>query len=286
MELSLFLYLNVEKNICRRNNLEDYKNDAKSWANTMQNKLDILLTTYNGDRYLEEQLQSLFSQQFKEWQLLVRDDGSSDNTIAIIEKISENNPGKINYISDELGNVGPAQSFSILLGISEAPYVAFCDQDDIWLEDKLATQFAVMLDAEKTLTSDCPILIHSDLRVVDSNLNLLSDSLWNYQKLNPERMKLMQRMLIHNYVTGCASIINRKLIDISMPIPINVVMHDWWIALIAIARGTIISIPETTVLYRQHDENDTGAVNWSLKYFIKIIIKRAPKTVYRSAGKA
>lgn len=166
-----------------------------------------------------------------------------------------------------------------MLGISEAPYVAFCDQDDIWLEDKLATQFAVMLDAEKTLTSDCPILIHSDLRVVDSNLNLLSDSLWNYQKLNPERMKLMQRMLIHNYVTGCASIINRKLIDISMPIPINVVMHDWWIALIAIARGAIISIPETTVLYRQHDENDTGAVNWSLKYFIKIIIK-GPQKLY------
>lgn len=232
----------------------------------MSATIDILLATYNGEKYIAEQLDSLFSQDFTDWHLFIRDDGSSDDTLLLINKYIEENPTQITMIEDALGNVGPARCFSLLMQKSVAPYVAFCDQDDVWVTNKLSMQLLIMQEQEEIYTSDFPLLVHSDLFVVDDQLTVFADSLWGHQKLSPVNMSEINHLLVQNFVTGCTCLLNRKLVDITNKVPETVIMHDWWIALVVILKGKIISIPVSTVKYRQHEDNDTGAINWSAKY--------------------
>jgi len=235
--------------------------------------IDILLSTYNGEKYLPDQIESLLSQTFTDWRLLIRDDGSNDSTIQYIETLEKKYPDKIVFIKDDRGNLGPSQSFSCLLKSSSAPYVAFCDQDDIWFSNKLELQTKEMLLQEEKLGKDVPILIHSDLMVVDQNMKVLSASFWKYQKLNPEKMNNIETLLVQNYVTGCTCLLNRKLIDIAVPIRKDAIMHDWWLAIIAVSNGSIIDISEPTIYYRQHNSNDVGAKAWGVTYIYELVFK-------------
>ena len=247
-------------------------------------KVDILLSTFNGEKYLEQQFDSIIAQEFADWHLLIRDDGSSDETINIINQYVSHYPLKITFSRDAFDNLGPAGSFSTLLEKSTAPYISFCDQDDVWLPDKLQKQMQFMLDTEKKYSTELPLLVHSNLKVVDERLSLISNSFWDYQNINPDNMNRLEKLLVQNYVTGCTVLINRKLLDASTPIPKGVIMHDWWIALITVSNGHIININEPTILYRQHDNNDTGAKNWGFGHVINMIIK-GPKNMRKSLFK-
>ena len=235
-------------------------------------EVDILLATYNGEKYLSDQIDSLFEQTFEDWRLLVRDDGSSDDTVSIIRSLMLEYPDKVVFVEDELGNVGPSRSFAALLSHSEAPYVAFCDQDDIWMKGKLGRQVEAMLEVEASFGSNFPILIHSDLTVVDESLELIADSFWQYQNINPEKMNALRVLLLENYVTGCTCLLNRKLIEAASPIPDAAIMHDWWIALVALLKGEVVEIEEASIRYRQHDANDTGAKSWGISFLLKKIL--------------
>lgn len=240
----------------------------------MSSSVDILLATYNGDRYLHEQIESILRQSYEDWRLLIRDDGSSDATLSIIRLYQKSHPEQIFLIEDEDGRVGVSQSFSRLVQSSESSYVAFCDQDDIWLPEKLSQQIELMLKKESegsVIAEHIPVLIHSDLRVIDQDKNVIAKSFWRYQKYAPESMCSVNSLLIQNHVTGCTVLVNRALIEIACPFPEKVVMHDWWLALIAICKGEIVAMDTTTVLYRQHPDNDTGAKQWGLSYVFKII---------------
>ena len=238
----------------------------------MRPLIDILLTTFNGEKYISEQIDSIFNQEFRSWRLLIRDDGSSDNTVSIINKYKSTHPDKITIINDFFGNLGTAQSFSHLLQEIKAPYVAFCDQDDVWLPNKLQKQMELMQRVESRLGKHCPILVNSDLCVANKELSLLSSSFWKYQMLDPVRMESFEKLLLQNYVTGCTCLLNRKLVELSMPIPSKAITHDWWIALVAIAKGKIINMPDVTVIYRQHDRNDTGAKKWGMRHILITIV--------------
>jgi glycosyltransferase involved in cell wall biosynthesis len=235
-------------------------------------QVDILLATYNGGKYLHELIDSIISQSLQSWRLLIRDDGSTDKTLSILSQYAEKFPNNIKIVNDAYGRLGPAKSFERLLFLSSAPYVAFCDQDDVWLPDKLKVQMNAMLDAEPRLPNNCPLLVHTDMLVVDKNMNVLSKSFWKYQNINPANMTSLQRLLIQNHVTGCAILINRSLADISVPVPANAKMHDWWIALVAIVSGKIVWVEHPTVMYRQHDANDTGAKKWGISYYVNVIM--------------
>ena len=237
----------------------------------MPHLVDILLTTYNGDKYLQEQIDSLLVQTFTDWRLIVRDDGSDDKTVTILNGYQHSNPLKITVLDDSLGRLGPAKSFEYLTRVSSAPYVAFCDQDDIWMPDKLLLQIEVIQKAEKKQGGVMPILIHTDLYVIDENQKFLDDSFWNYQNLNPQVMNKLRRLLVQNYVTGCTVLINRTLLELALPIPGQAIMHDWWLALIATSEGRVISLGEKTVKYRQHDMNDIGAMKWNVAYILQTI---------------
>jgi hypothetical protein len=119
---------------------------------------------------------------------------------------------------------------------------------------------------EKEYGEETPILIHTDLKVVDNNLNLINPSFRNYQNLDPNPQNLLPRLLVQNFVTGCTMMINKPLKDLIIPIPTQAIMHDWWIALTAASFGKIAYISEPTVLYRQHEQNTVGARAWGINY--------------------
>jgi hypothetical protein len=155
----------------------------------------------------------------------------------------------------------------------------FCDQDDVWMSDKIERLMARMTAIESAVGPETPILVHSDLRVVDSELGLIHPSYWRYQNLSPERDQLVQ-LLTQNTVSGCASLANRTLIKRGLPIPDGVVMHDHWYALVAETCGVIDHLDDATVHYRQHADNITGAKGWGLGRFWQQ--SRLGRSQYRS----
>ena len=232
-----------------------------------QPEVAILLSTYNGSVYLEEFLNSLGKQTYRDFLLIIRDDGSTDSTISIINKYSESNP---NYILIESGkNIGIKKSFSKLLSyayqMKEINYFMFADQDDVWLPTKVETSIIRMRNLE--VLHKQPLLIHTDLKVVDRNLNLISNSFFKFQSLDPRKDRL-NNLLMQNIVTGCTVIMNRLLIDRCHEVPEEAIMHDWWLALNASVYGSIHLIEEASMLYRQHGQNSVGAKQLSIKYIM------------------
>ncbi len=220
--------------------------------------IDILLATYNGEEYLEEQMDSVLTQSNKDWRLLIRDDGSDDNTVSIIKDYVARYPDRITLIEDDNRHLGVSLNFQRLLENSTADYVMFCDQDDVWLPQKIEATLNLMKDTEKDYPNK-PVLVHTDLRVVDSRLKTIAKSTWRYQGTCPETGNDPAKVLAQNVVTGCTIMINRKTKEISMPIPEEAVVHDWWLVINVASHGKVAHIPDQLVLYRQHASNAVGA---------------------------
>jgi rhamnosyltransferase len=223
-------------------------------------KVVIVLSTYNGAKYISEQVESIRSQEFSDWKLLVRDDGSSDDTVAIVHHLSQTDP-RIIPIADSHGNLGAAASFGVLLERAleaNADYVALCDQDDIWCADKLGSELERIQVRESELGKQTPLLVHSDLRVVREDLSLIHPSYLAFQGLHHQTSGCLGILLIQNFVTGCTTVVNRALLRVAVPLP-PVIMHDWWLALCACASGEILYLSQATVLYRQHGRNVLGS---------------------------
>lgn len=232
------------------------------------NRIDILLSTYNGEKYLNELLFSIINQTYINWQIIIRDDNSIDSTQKIIDNFKVRFPDKISQITSKQ-NVGVIKSFEILMQHTVSDYIMFCDQDDVWLPTKIELTLNKMIQIEK-IYPDKPILIHSDLKVVDKNLNVLSDSLWYYSRIRPELLLDFKYLAVKNAVTGCTAMINQKVIKITPRSTQNTLMHDSWITLnIANKLGIISNVDSPTILYRQHDNNVIGAKNNLDSYYKK-----------------
>jgi glycosyltransferase involved in cell wall biosynthesis len=221
--------------------------------------IDILLATYNGERFLAAQLDSVIGQTYGDWRLLARDDGSTDGSVDMLRAFAGDHPGKIVLIEDGDKGLGASGNFERLMGHSKADYVMFCDQDDVWLPDKIDRLFQAMRELEARHGMDVPLLVHSDLRVVGSDCEETQSSFFAFQGIEPSFGRCINRLLVQNVVTGCASIFNRSLLARALPIPAEAAMHDWWLALVAASFGRIAFVREATVLYRQHGENAIGA---------------------------
>ena len=231
-------------------------------------KVIVLLSTFNGEKFLCDQVASIAKQSFHNWELLIRDDGSTDSTPELLRKLSSGCSGYIKIKQDGLGNIGPIASFSRLVKDTEADYFFFCDQDDVWLPDKIDRTLAAMRVAEDRFGANTPILVHTDLCVVDRDLQLIAPSFWEYQNLNPCLGSSLNRVLPQNCVTGCTVMVNRPLAELAVPIPKNAIMHDWWLALVASLFGQVVCLQDSTILYRQHGTNSLGAHQWGLKRVI------------------
>ena len=221
--------------------------------------VDILLATYNGAAFLEAQLDSILAQTHKNWRLVIRDDGSTDKTPEIIEAFRAHHQEKVVILEDEAGNLGLVQNFSRLMEHAGAGYVAFCDQDDVWKPLKLELSLQKMGDMETEHGADKPLLVFTDLTVVDENLQPIHGSFWRHEGLRPDRCNSLNRLLLQNVVTGCTALMNQPLVEKVAPIPPGTYVHDWWVALVAAAFGAVGYIVQPTVLYRQHGKNIFGA---------------------------
>jgi len=237
----------------------------------MADTIEILLPTYNGEKFLSEQIDSLLNQTYKNWHLIIRDDISNDGTMSLVNEYKQKYPDNISILDNQFIKKGIVGSFESLIEASSAQYIAFCDQDDVWLPNKLQLQIEKIVKLEELYGCSMPILVHTDLIVVDDELNLLSESFWQYQHLAPDKMCSLQRQLVQNCVTGCTVLVNRPLLELALPIPKGVIMHDWWLALIAVSEGVLCELDAATVKYRQHDNNDTGAKHWGVHFIIKAI---------------
>ena len=247
-------------------------------TNHHQPAVAVLLSTYNGEKYLSEQLDSLLQQSWRNFSIVVRDDGSEDGTLAILQHYLSRHANKLHQVpaaaeSTTAGcnNLGASAAFGMLmqyvlanksrLGLSSA-YMMLCDQDDVWIADKIERQMQLMLHKEAATGTrngaNKPLLIHSDLRVVDADRQLIADSLVRFQGLEMQRKRFCD-LIISNLVTGCTALLNEALATRALPIASQAIMHDWWLAMVAAAFGELVFIDEPLVDYRQHGHNTSGA---------------------------
>lgn len=224
----------------------------------MTSAVQILLATYNGALFLPDQLRSIEEQTYGNIELIARDDCSEDNSKELLIK------AKAKILPSEK-RAGCVENFSRLLTSSTAPYLFFADQDDVWKSNKVSLCIEKMIEEEMRHPSNTPLLLHTDLEVVDASLHTIAPSFWAYSGIDPIRASSFSRLLVQNTVTGCAMMINRPLADLVGGIPRHAKMHDWWIALVAAAFGKIVSVPIPTLLYRQHASNSLGAKKSGLK---------------------
>ena len=221
--------------------------------------VEVLLATYNGERFLREQIDSILTQEYERLRVLARDDGSSDSTIAILREYEQRFPDRFRVMPTTSPTGSAKENFLKLMKESSSEYVCFSDQDDIWLPDKVSRSMQAMATLESHYGTATPLLVFTDLRVVDDTLKTIHESLWKHAGVKPEHINNLAAILGHNIVTGCTALINRKLLKMALDMPEEAAMHDSWIALLASAFGASKMVRAKTVLYRQHDRNVVGA---------------------------
>lgn len=237
----------------------------------------VLLATYNGGKYLEEQLKSLIEQTYSDFRIVIRDDGSDDNTNEIISRYSSVFSDKITVCPSSEPTHSAAGNFFKLIEMYDDDYIMLCDQDDRWLPEKIEKTLALMKATEEKCNTDTPILIHTDLYVADEKLHITANSFVKFQGLSPYNTQL-NRLLMQNSVTGCTVMFNRALKEKLFVLPRVTAMHDWWLALIASAFGKIEFLNEPTILYRQHGNNEVGAKNYKSLSFLISKLKSIEKS--------
>lgn len=235
-------------------------------------KIEILLASYNGERYIEEQLRSILDQDYERFHILISDDGSTDKTVEIIENFKERYPERI-FISEKKKNAcGAGENFFDLLECSGADYLMFADQDDFWEKDKIKKTARRMRAMESKYGREMPILIHSDLKLANQKLQLMHPSMHKNMHMRPH-CKDIRHLLVENNITGSTVMINAAMRKIFLR-PKNYVLHDWWLGLLAAFLGKISYIDESLVIYRQHESNVMGAKNaYTLKAFWKRLFR-------------
>ncbi len=220
--------------------------------------IEILLATFNGERFLREQIDSLLRQDYGNVRVLARDDGSSDGTLAILREYAERVPDRFRLLASEVATGHPKWNAVHLLQASTTDYVCLSDQDDVWLPSKVRLQKNAMDELEAQYGSSIPLLVFTDLRVVDEKLKELHPSFWRRDRIRPESIHRLRLALGHNVLTGCTAMLNRRLVELSLRMPEEAAMHDRWIALLASAMGKSRALPQQTVFYRQHGRNVEG----------------------------
>lgn len=228
----------------------------------MDEKIDILMATYNGEKYLKKQIDSILNQTYSNIRLIISDDCSTDRTREIIKEY-EKKDKRVNIYYQE-NNLGYIKNFEFLLTKVESNIYMLSDQDDIWLPNKVENTY-------NFLQKQNADMVFTDLIVVDEKEEVINKSFNNLMNLTQKINKTINSreiVYLYNCVTGCTIMGTSKLINKILPIPINSkhVLHDHWIALVSSMNGNIAYLPEGTIKYRQHNNNQIGIKHTTNKH--------------------
>lgn len=217
-------------------------------------KLCVLLASYNGEKYIKDQLDSIINQTYKNWKLVIRDDGSKDKTVPILNEYKKKDE-RIKVLEDSKGNLGFLKNFEELLFNVDEEFVLFSDQDDFWLKNKLEKFVEKISKLDEEILSK-PLLIHCNSSVCNSRLEVLKKEFLD-SKLVKE--KNSNTYFFEYMVQGATIMVNKEMIKESIPFLKNVTLHDRYFHLLSQFLGTRIFIDESLVKYRQHERNEIGA---------------------------
>ena len=216
-------------------------------------RIDILLATYNGEKYLRDQIDSILNQTYADFNLIISDDASTDDTVKILEEYKKKDSRITVYNQEE--NIGSTNNFEFLLTKVQNDYYMLSDQDDIWEKEKIEKSVKKI----KETNAD---LVFSDLAVVDENLNIINESFCKLKNIYSKIKKDVnyEALYLNNYVTGCTILSKKEYINKILPIPKDVkyLIHDYWIAIVVSQNGKLEFIDEPLVKYRQHGNNQVG----------------------------
>jgi len=231
----------------------------------------ILLGVYNAEKYILEQLNSIMNQSYKDFTLYIRDDASSDSTLSKIIEFAQNY-SNIKIINDSLGNLGCNGNYFHLLSLVDSNYYMFCNADDFWADNKIELSMKEMEEAERKHINS-PIIVHTDLAVTDENLNILHESLWKFNNLDPKGIDSFNKIGVCNTVAGATMLFNPKVKEITFPVNNFAPFFDHWMSLQTRKHnGIIIPVYRPLVYYRQIGTN-LAAINLGEKNTISYKIK-------------
>lgn len=220
-------------------------------------RISVVVCTYNGARYLRQQLESIIGQTRPPDQIVVSDDGSSDGSLELARRTLTDWPGEPVLVSNP-GPRGVVTNFQYALGHTTGELVALSDQDDLWHPEKLATFEAAFAEASAV------VLAHSDARLVDASGGVLPGTLLGSLTLSARDRRALENgpaivaLLRRNFVTGATTVLRRSLLETALPVP-EAWLHDEWFAMIAAATGRLRLIGAPLIDYRQHGANEVGA---------------------------
>ena len=227
--------------------------------------IDILLSTYNGEKYIEELLDSLNNQTYKDITVWIRDDGSTDKTLDIIKQYRNTHLLPICILTDDFGNIGSTRSFEALMRHSQGDYFMFCDQDDVWLPQKVELSLKRMYELEKSYNKKTPCVVFTDLYIVDEKLNTINDSFFRMMHIPFDVINDLYKAMAISVSPGCTMLMNRQVLDYVLPIPKSVI-HDFWVIVLTVKYGKVVCLNIPTIKYRQHDNNSIGSTLYGKKY--------------------
>lgn len=227
--------------------------------------VSIALCTYNGERYLKEQIDSILAQTYKHIEIVIVDDCSSDTTIALLEEYTQK--ANLRYVINEK-NQGFVKSFERAISLCEGEYILLSDQDDVWDTQKIQT----LLDAMEN-----HVLVYSNAKLVDEHLIPLGKNLLDSHKINCFSGSNNKAFVFKNCISGNTIMFRKELKDFCLPFPPTISFHDVWIAFVAATCGSIGYVDQPLILYRQHACNITD-INKKRKKRKNVVQKLAAKT--------
>ncbi len=218
--------------------------------------VQIVLPAYNGGKWIEDTLSSILAQSYENWQLIIRDDGSNDGTLELLEQWKVRFGDRLKILVDEIRqNLGSSANCLKLLAASTAPYVLFTGQDDVWFPERIKRTLDAFRIAETETSSLMPIVVASDAEVVDGNLLPIAASFYKWSRIDPDRINYVRQVAMEGPVLGAAMAMNRAMIEFALPLPDGFYDEDFWFGIVAVAFGKLVVVRQPAIRYRRHGRN-------------------------------
>ncbi len=241
----------------------------------MNNTISVVIATYNGSATICKQIDSILNQCVKCDEIIICDDCSTDDTVAVVtQKYSDESV----HVFVNNVNLGVIKTFENGINKARGNYIFLADQDDYWIETKIQVQLAKMKEMEFLYGIDKPMLVVHDAIIVDGNENVIANSLWELSGASPGNTNLPSTILRNTY-TGCMMLLNRPLLNISLPFPELGIYHDHWLGIVAQSYGKIATVEQPLMYYVRHGENATNVISKS-HFLIRLI--KFPLNLFKS----